>query len=70
MSAGDAHSRQGAGGEALTGLSAAALPDNDRAERLGFVKTVFFFKLRTKVRRSASFQLTAIGVGSHPLAPT
>ena len=35
------------GGEAPTGLSAAALPDNDRAERSGFVETVFIFKLRT-----------------------
>ncbi|GGL14304.1 hypothetical protein GCM10010983_09560 [Caulobacter rhizosphaerae] len=32
------------GGEAPTGFSAAALPDNDRAERSGFVETVYKLK--------------------------
>jgi len=35
------------GGEVPIELGAATLPDNDRAERSGFVETVFFFKLRT-----------------------
>jgi len=46
------------GGEARIGLSAAALPDNDRAERSGFVETVTTQTLRTMSGAPQPFPFT------------
>ncbi|GGL42611.1 hypothetical protein GCM10010983_44810 [Caulobacter rhizosphaerae] len=60
------------GGEAPTGLSAAALPDNDRAERSGFVENGYYSNTPDDVRRSASLSIPSARdrVRRPTLAPT